>query len=308
MIIFSLFAGLFLLITGAHFLVEGGLNLAHSLKVKSLIIGLTVIALGTSLPELAVNINASVKDADSIVLGNIIGSNIANILLILGLSALIKPLEIRKPTTKVQIPIMIVSTFALFIFMLISANSSLSKWIGGLFILVFFGFIFNLQNSQSNSSTSRENEVRIWLLTIQIIGGLGLLIYGAVLSVESAQIFARSIGVSERIIALSIIAIGTSLPELATSTVAAYKHQDDIAVGNVVGSNIFNLLFILGLSLMIQTIHFSQLEVWDVLILLLSTSMLYVCVITSKKRRLTRMHGVAFLGIYLLYISYLLLV
>ncbi|TWT91253.1 calcium/sodium antiporter [Stieleria varia] len=253
-----LLLGLVVLVVGAEIIVRGAVSLAEIARVSPLVIGLTVVAFGTSAPELAVSTVSGLKGDSAIALGNVVGSNIFNVLLILGLSAVIVPLSVSAQLIRLDVPIMIIVSIAAW---LAAVDGTIQRWEGVGMLLVFLTYTGWLvregrrqvpdQSSETSESVSpRGMSVVVSLLQLAI--GLGLLVWGAQLLVESATTIARSLGVSDIVIGLTIVAAGTSLPELATSVVAAFKGQRDIAVGNVVGSNVFNLLMVLATAAIVS--------------------------------------------------------
>lgn len=261
MMIFLFAAGLLLLVIGAEALVKGASRLASALGVSPLIIGLTVVAFGTSSPELAVSIKSAVSGQASIAVGNVVGSNIFNVLFILGLSALITPLVVSQQLVRLDVPLMIAASALVFVF---GADGHLSRIEGGFLFLGLVAYILFLiylsrkENREVQDEYAREygaegrSTFKSHLInTGLVVGGLGLLVLGSRWLVESAVAFAQYLGVSELVIGLTIIAMGTSLPEVVTSVVASIRGERDIAVGNVVGSNLFNIMGVLGVASMV---------------------------------------------------------
>lgn len=252
MVYFLLLLGLVILVVGAELLVRGAVSLAEIAKISPLVIGLTVVAFGTSAPELAVSSVSSLKGDSAIALGNVVGSNLFNVLLILGLSAVIVPLTVSSQLVRLDVPMMIgVSVLA----WLAAVDGTVQPWEGVAMLLMFVGYtswliragrIETRGDCDQKTPTTNVSAGRLLTNLIFLAAGLGLLVWGAQLLVDSATTIARSLGVSDILIGLTIVAAGTSLPELATSLVAAFKGQRDIAVGNVVGSNVFNLLMVLA--------------------------------------------------------------
>jgi cation:H+ antiporter len=304
--------GFALLVKGADWLVDGASALAKKLGISSLVIGLTVVAFGTSAPELIVNVMASLSGATDIAIGNILGSNIANILLILGVSAVIYPLRVTSGTTWREIPLAILAVVAL----MFMANDQLFDGHGfselghidGFILIAFFAIFLSYVQAiakQGGSEGPQVKYIRGPLAVGMVLAGLVLLTLGGKWVVDSATAIARTLGVSDALIGLTIVAVGTSLPELATSVVAALKHNTDIAVGNIVGSNIFNIFWILGLSAVIHPLPFSLGMNLDIVVTLVATLLLFFALFVGKKRILERWQGVAFVLLYLAYIGYL---
>jgi len=316
MFIYILFIiGFFFLIKGASFLVDGASSLAKKLKIPELVVGLTIVAFGTSMPEFTVNLFASLAHNSDIALGNILGSNIANTLLILGISAIIFPLTVKKSTTWKEIPLSLLAALLVGILgndFLINGDSitGLSR-IDGIVLIVFFiiflYYIFELtKNSQKEASTEvkiKEYNVSksIFLIIIGLIG----LFFGGRWIVNGAIQVATLLGVSQSVIGLTIVALGTSLPELAASAVAAYKKRPDIAVGNVVGSNIFNIFWILGLSAVISPLPFKDTTNIDVLVTMLASLLLFASLFIGKRRVIQKWQGILFILLYITYVVFI---
>ncbi|MCX7821436.1 MAG: calcium/sodium antiporter [Brevinematales bacterium] len=304
-----LIIGFGLLIYGANFLVDGGAALAKKLNVPTIVIGLTIVAFGTSAPELIVNIFASLKNNSDIVLGNILGSNIFNILSILGISAIIRNLKVSKTTTIIEVPIVILSSIIIFIMAndtLIDnrAYSEISKADG--FILLIFFILFLAYNIFLGITRDFELEEEIKDLKIQtslmyIIVGLVFLVFGGRFVVNSSINIAKFLGISERVIGLTIVAIGTSLPELITSIVASVKKATDIAIGNVLGSNIFNVLFIIGVSSIISNVSVKPINQYDIAINMIASALIFLFLFTGKRHQIERWEGIMFIIFQIIY-------
>lgn len=310
--ILLLIVGFALLVKGADLLVDGSSSIAKRLGISDLVIGLTIVAFGTSTPELLVNLIARFKGNSEIAIGNILGSNIANILLILGISAMIYPLEIKKSTSWKEIPMNLLATAVLFLMandVLIDKmpNSLLSR-IDGLillgFFLIFLVYTIGLAKAEHESEVGvKKHSLPIALL--MTFGGLAALTLGGKWVVDGAVAVARLWGVSESLIGLTIVAVGTSLPELATSAVAAYKHKSDIAIGNIVGSNLFNVFWILGISAVIRPLPINVSTNFDIAVCFAATLLLFIFCFTTKRGQLNRREGVIFLVCYIAYVAYL---
>ena len=312
--IILLLVGLGVLVYGAEWLVRGASSLATKLRIPALVIGLTVVAFGTSTPELSVNVLAALSGSTDIALGNIVGSNIANILLILGVTALITPLAVARSTTWKEIPfaflaVLLLWVFASDVFLDGAAVNTITATDGLAFLGVFAIFMYYVIELARKEAAEHIEEVKehgIWLsVGYVILGLLGLMLGGKVL-VEQAVFLANVIGMSETVIGLTVVAIGTSLPELATSVVAALKGQNDIAVGNIVGSNIFNVLWILGVTSLIAPLPVPATFSLDIVVVVATTILLFGAMFYDKKHTLGRAEGVLFLMCYVAYISYLL--
>jgi cation:H+ antiporter len=308
------FIGFILLIKGADWLVSGASSLAYRFGVSALVVGLTIVAFGTSAPELIVSLLASMNGSTDIAIGNIVGSNIANILLILGISAVIYPLAVQKSTVWKEIPFALLGVLVLFIIandqIIDGASASMISRIDSLVLIAFFAiflyYIFGTAFQGSEQKSEEQNADFVpWRVTLQIIGGLIGLVVGGKWIVDGAITFASSLGVSESLIGLTIVAIGTSLPELATSAVAAYKKNVDIAVGNIVGSNIFNIFWILGISAFVTPLPFTASSNIDVLVAIGATLLLFFALFVGRKHTIEKWQGIVFILLYIAYIIYL---
>lgn len=310
--------GFILLVKGADSMVTGASALAKKLGISALVIGLTIVAFGTSAPELVVNLLASLNGNTDIAIGNIVGSNIANILLILGVAAIIHPLAVQKGTAWKEIPFALLAIIVLFIMasdsILNGATESVLTRGDGLvlisFFIIFMYYIFGVAKqtpAQEDNAEEPIADLSYSRSAVMIIGGLVALVIGGKWIVDGAVLFATSLGVSQSLIGLTIVAIGTSLPELATSVVAAMKKQSDIAVGNVVGSNIFNVFWILGISAIISPLPFAEALRLDLLVAVLVTLLLFLALFAGKRHVLERWQGVCFVLLYVIYIIFLIL-
>ncbi len=308
-IIIYLVGGLIMLFIGAEGLVRGSSNLAIKIGIAPLVVGLTVVSFGTSAPELVVSLNAAISGNGSISLGNIIGSNIANIALILGVAALIRPLKVHANVIMREIPIMIAISVLLLILLIDGEVGFIDGIIlvGGLIIYLVVNVI--LARKEKNAEVDAEfkeglkSKFGIPLSMVFIIVGLGLLLFGANLFVQSAVVIAKIFNVSDAIIGLTIVAIGTSLPELITSVVAAYKKEADIAIGNLVGSNIFNILGILGITALVIPISSLGISYVDLGVMLFTAIILFSLSRTGFS--ISRFEGAFLLAGYAGYIYYL---
>ncbi len=308
--------GFILLIKGAQLLVEGAASIARSLNISDLVIGLTVVAFGTSTPELFVNIVASLNGKTDIAIGNVLGSNIANIFLILGVSSVIYPLAVTKGTVWKEIPFSLLAAIVL-LFMAndqIIDNAGVSQLarIDGLiflsFFVIFVYYTYSIAARVEGVEAHLPVKQHYWVRSLLfVIAGLAGLMIGGKWVVDGAIALATKLGMSESLVGLTIVAVGTSLPELATSAVAAYKKNVEIAIGNVVGSNIFNIFFVLGISATIKPLPFQTQNNVDIGTVLLASFMLFFFMFTGKKRSLDRWEGILFLLFYTGYISFLIL-
>lgn len=303
--------GLVVLIIGAEGLVRGASSMAFKLSIPPIVIGLTIVAFGTSAPELVVNILSAMKGSPNLAIGNIIGSNIANILLILGISALILPLSLKKNTVWKEIPLALLAVLLVYIMgndvLFNNGNINILSLSEGIILIlifvIFLVYIFALAKSEKKAESVKEYN---WPISIILtIGGLIGLFFGGKLLVDNAILLARLAGMSESLIGLTIVAIGTSLPELVTSVVAALHKQDDIAVGNIVGSNIFNVFWILGLTSVLLPLPFDSTVSFDVLVSIGVTLMLFAVMFIGNRHKLDRWQGALFIISYFLYIGYL---
>jgi len=307
--------GFILLVKGAEWLVDGSASVARKYKISDMTIGLTIVSIGTSAPELIVNIIASIKGNSDIAIGNIFGSNIANVLLILGLTAVIYPIPIRKNTIRTDIPFVLVAT--LLVGFLANAHIFVQKpsliisrgdgFILLLFFCVFLSYVFQMsKNNPPKFDPIVEKPIKISMLLILV--GVASLFFGGKWVVEGAIQIARLFNLSEKFIGLTIVAVGTSLPELVTSVIAARKHNADIAVGNVVGSNVFNLLWVIGISALIHPLEFDWSNNFDILVMLFSSTLIvFVIYFNKKKYHISRWIGGVFVLLYVFYILFLLL-
>ena len=306
-----LVVGLVLLVKGADWLVDGASKLAKRLGVTDLVIGLTIVAFGTSMPEFVVNMVSVSDGATDLAITNILGSNIINTLVILGCSALVCPLVAQRSTLRLDIPLNIVAGVLVLVFVFISSPmepKGLSRIEGLALLGVFAAFlVYTFYTAKSDATTTTESTpFPLWKCVVLILAGLVGLVVGGEMIVKSAVAIARYCGVAEAVIGLTIVALGTSLPELATSVVAAFKHNNDIAIGNVVGSNIFNVFFILGTSAIIK--HLPVYPGIEIDAALVAVSALAVwLLLCNKNRSINRWGGALLLVLYAGYLTYRLL-
>lgn len=307
-----LILGFIPLIYGGNFLVDGASSIAKKYNVPNMVIGLTVVAFGTSMPEFIVNVMSSAKGANEIAMGNIVGSNMFNIAFILGVTAVIKTLYVKDSTTWKEIPLTIISAIVVFFLagdhlidkVGISQISRADGLVLLMFFIIFLGYTFSLAKE---GRANEKDEIKVFGKTksiIFIILGLALLMVGGKLIVTYAVRLAQAAGISERIIGLTIVSIGTSLPELTTSVVAAMKGNVDIAIGNITGSNLFNVFWILGVSALIKPIPLGN-SLIDILMNIFISFLLFLFVFFSRGRKLDRKKGIVFIIVYLAYIAYL---
>lgn len=309
-----LLLGFVILIKGADFLVNGASSAAKKFNISNLAIGLTVVAFGTSMPELIVSLLAAIDGRSDASFGNVIGSNNFNLLFILGIAGMIYPLVVQKNTVRYEVPISLMAAGVLFLLVNdsrilgLDANG-LSRMDSGILLLFFAGFMVYIYRTMKQTvQDDTEGQIKLYSMPVSvglIILGLIMLVGGGKLVVDNAITIAHHFGLSEKLIGLTILAAGTSLPELATSAVAAYRKNTDIAIGNVVGSNIFNIFFILGITGLIQPIPYNVAMNFDIYVLLGATLVLMVFMFTLTQRKLDRMEALILLTCYLAYTVYL---
>lgn len=316
MLVYILFVvGFVALIKGADWLVRGSSAIAKNMGWSDFVIGLTIVSVGTSAPELIVNVVASFQGNAGIAIGNVLGSNIANVLLILGISAIIYSLPIRRNTVLTEIPFSLAAALLVGflantdLFNVAKDSQSLSRIDGGI-ILFFFGlfllYVFTLPSAKEEAEDGHirgMSPARALLLTV---GGVVALFLGGKWVVDGAVVMATQFGMSEEFVGLTIVAIGTSLPELVTSAIAAYRRNMDIAVGNVIGSNIFNLLLVLGLSSVIRPLPFQESSNIDLLVVVFSGALVILALALGRKLEIKRYDGIIFTLLYVAYLAYLL--
>mgnify|MGYP000688847917 FL=1 len=317
--ILLLIGGLILILLGANGLTDGAASVAKRFRIPPIVIGLTIVAFGTSAPELTVSVSSALKGSADIAIGNVVGSNIFNTLMIVGCTALFAPIVITRNTLRKEIPLCILSSIVLLIcandVFLDKAPENILNRVDGLLLLCFFvifmGYTFaiaskpvTMEQQAEHPVIEEETEIKSlpwWQSILYIIGGLAALIFGGQLFVDGATGIARNLGVSESIIGLTLVAGGTSLPELATSIVAALKKNPEIAIGNVIGSNLFNIFFVLGCSASITPLHLSGITNFDLFTLVGSGILLWLFGLFFAKRTITRIEG----GIMILcYVAY----
>jgi len=314
MLTFVLFAlGLALLVKGADLLVDGASSVAKKLHISTIVIGLTIVAFGTSMPEMVVNIFASLEGNTDIAIGNILGSNIANTLLILGISAMIYPLKSKKDTVWKEIPLSLLAAVVLWVMAndvfidhaLVSEVSRIDGIVLLTFFILFLFYTFNIAKQDTKENDERIKSFGFLVSFSYIVSGLLALVVGGKWIVDGAIKIAEILEVSESLIGLTIVAIGTSLPELATSAVAAFKKQSDIAIGNVVGSNIFNIFWILGISSTIHPLAFNTNSSMDILVTVFASLILFSVMFIGKKHTIERWQGALMLFLFLIYTCFL---
>ena len=318
-----LFLGLALLLVGANYLVDSSVAIAQRAKISNFIIGLTIVGIGTSAPELFVSIQSALTGHGDIAMGNVLGSNIANVFLIMGVTAIILPFEINREQSRRDIPIGIVVSFLVFLL----ANDALipdiyennMSRIDGILLLIVFVIYMAVvilkkgknpqqaiaeADEETKSSLAGKNVYLLWGIAAV---SLAALLWGGNLFLESAKTLAKSWGMSEAVISITIVAVGTSLPELITAVIAACKKNPQLALGNVIGSNVFNLLMILGVSSCIDPFQLESINMVDYAMAILAAVLMWIVIFTFGKRKFDRIEGFIFLAIYIGYTAYLLM-
>ena len=297
--------GFVMLVKGSDWFVDGAAGIAAKFRIPQIIIGLTIVAMGTSAPEAAVSITAATAGSAAITVGNIVGSNILNVLVILGLASAIVPIAVGKSTQKIDAPFMIAISA---VFLLLGWDGAITR-VDGLILIAFFVAYIGYMIWEATHSEDEGDEIKdmpVWKLLLSTVIGMGLIVLGADVAVDAATALARIFGMSERFIGLTIVALGTSLPEMFTSVTAARKGNADIAIGNIVGSNIFNILFVVGLSSMIIDVPFAANFRVDMFVAIAAAAFLWLA--SLKKGKLVRWHGAVMLVGYVGYFLYLLMV
>ena len=296
--------GFFMLVKGADYFVDGAAGIATKFGIPQLVVGLTIVAMGTSAPEAAVSITGAMNGAADIAVGNVVGSNILNILIILGITGFITSVAVQKSTLMIEMPFMMAITVVLIVLGMTGNEiiffEGVVLW---LLFLVYLGYLYVLAKKGTNEEATEDRPV--WKLLLFILVGGAVVVWGANISVNAATALAQAIGISEKFIGLTIVALGTSLPELVASVTAAKKGNADIAIGNIVGSNIFNILFVLGTSALIIPIPYKSTFLVDGLIAFAAGVLLWVA--TIRKKELNRPWGIIMLLAYAAYFVYLLI-
>lgn len=298
--------GFVMLIKGADWFVDGAASLAGKFGIPQLVIGLTIVAMGTSAPEAAVSISAALQGNAGITIGNVVGSNILNVLVILGLASVIIPIAVKKSTVKYEIPFTILVTVVLAVLGL--WDNKISRLEGGILWVLFIAYLAYLFiMTKRGDAEAEENDStldKVWKMILCILVGGGLIVWGSDVTVDAATKIAGYFGMSDRLIGLTIVALGTSLPELITSVTAAKKGNADIAIGNIVGSNLFNILFVVGTTALITPVVYAQNFIVDSIAAVAAMVVLWICVL-NKERKLKRWGGVILLLGYVAYFVYL---
>ena len=295
--------GFVMLVKGSDWFVDGAAGIAARFHIPQIIIGLTIVAMGTSAPEAAVSITAAMGGSADITVGNIVGSNILNVLVILGLASAIVPIAVGKSTQKIDAPFMIAISA---IFLALGWDGTITRLDGIILLVLFAAYIGYMirEALRANEEGDTVKDMKVWQMILATVGGLALVVWGADVAVDAATELATIFGMSERFIGLTVVALGTSLPELFTSVTAARKGNADIAIGNIVGSNIFNILFVVGLSSMIINVPFAPNFRIDMAVAVAASLFLWVA--SLKQKKLVRWHGFVMLAGYVGYFLYLL--
>lgn len=309
--ILLLIVGLGLILAGANFLTDGSAAVAQRLRVPEFIIGLTIVAVGTSTPELVVSVLSAIAGKSDVAIGNVVGSNIFNVFVILGICALIRPLPLTRSTIRRDIPIGMVVSLLLFVLasdalLHLGPTDRLGRGDGILMLILYVALMWYTIRAAGRTEEAPAEGTKApmaaWLAAVMIVGGLAGLVFGGELFLDSATALARQLGVSESVIAITLVAGGTSLPELASSVVSLVKGKADMALGNVIGSNIANILLILGLSATINPLTMGGITTTDLAVVILTSLLLFLTAFTFRRRAVDRWEGVIFLVIYALYI------
>lgn len=316
--IFWLVLGLVLILSGANFLTDGASAIAKKFGISDLVIGLTVVAFGTSTPELVISIVASAQGSAPLAVGNVVGSNIFNILAIIGITAIVRPIMVKKSVMTTEIPMVILSSIILLVLgytLTLDGTPNLVSRVEGILLLIFFILFMRYTFATARhkdpavadpaESTSANLSLPVWRSAVYVFGGLAALIWGGDKFVDGATGIARALGVSDAVIGLTIVAVGTSLPELATSVVAAVKNKPGLAIGNVIGSNIFNVLLVLGTAAVVRPLPFDGISHTDLWVLLGASVIFFLFGWRFKRRCITRAEGAVMAACYVAYSAWL---
>lgn len=311
--------GLILLLVGANYLVDSSVAIAQRAKISNFVIGLTIVGIGTSSPELFVSLSSAIQGLGDMSMGNVVGSNICNVLLILGITAIILPFKIERETMRRDIPMAIFAAIMLFILVYDSilpriTTNILSRFDGFILLLIFAIYLFLIMRQKGKATEETEENATSsltgkpqWLLWLIAIISLSMLIYGGTMLIDSSTTLAKQWGVPDAVISITLVAVGTSLPELITCVFAAIKGNAQLALGNVLGSNIFNIFGILGLSSLVSPIAVDNINIVDFALLLISALFTFLVAFTFGKRKFDRIEGVIFLLVYIAYTTYLIM-
>ncbi|MDE7426796.1 MAG: calcium/sodium antiporter [Muribaculaceae bacterium] len=314
-----LIVGLVLILVGANILTDGASAIARRMGISDLVVGLTVVAFGTSAPELAISVLAAADGMAPLAIGNVVGSNIFNVCAIIGITALVRPIVMERTVLTMEIPMMMLSSVLLLVLgnsgVLDGTGVNVVSRVSGIFLLVFFLLFMRYTFASARhhdadvpetKEAQKEKEMPVWRAVVYVLAGLAALVWGGDKFVDGASGIASALGVSEAVIGLTIVAAGTSLPELATSVVAALKGKPALAVGNVIGSNIFNVLMVLGLSATITPLPFGSIGNLDLLTLIGASALFYIFGWFIRERTITRAEGAVLLATYIGYVAVLL--
>jgi cation:H+ antiporter len=304
--------GLALVLAGAHILTEGSAAIAEKFRISEFVIGLTIVAVGTSMPEFVVSSAAAVQGSSDMAIGNVVGSNIFNVFLILGLCALVSPLPFTKNNIRFDIPFVFIASI---LFMVVALDTvfglgdidRIGRVEGALMFLSYVAVVvWSVRSSKKDEQTvAAEPRMKMWVAVLAVLGGLVALVVGSRLFVDGASAVARALGVSDALIAITLVACGTSLPELASGLVSVAKGQTGMALGNVLGSNLFNILFILGGCSMITPLTLGDIDIIDISMVVLAAVLPFIFAFTLKGRKLDRIEGAAMVLIYIGYVAWL---
>lgn len=312
--ILILLAGLALLIFGAEWLVDGSSSIARRAGLSEFLIGMTIVGIGTSLPELVVSLTGALMGSADIAIGNVVGSNIFNVFLILGVTALIRPVAISDGNKRRDIPLNIAACLLLICFGMqhtlfgLGGSDTINAWEGGVFLLLFITYlIFSIKGGKADDGEQPEPSRKLWFSILMVVVGMAALIFGGDILVDSACRIARNSGLSEKFIAITILAGGTSFPELVTCVVAAAKKKGALALGNIIGSNISNILLILGSSALACPLSFANIKPVDLGVLVLSSMALLFSSWTGRNNKIGRGDATSFLIVFIAYMAYLIL-
>lgn len=307
--ILLLIVGLALILVGANYLTDGASALAQRLRMPEFLIGLTIVAIGTSMPEMVVSVLSSINEQSEMAIGNVVGSNLFNGFVILGFCAVIRPILFTKNNVRFDIPFSVAASLLLILLALdtlvgTGATDSISRIDGAIMLALYIALmIYTIRTAERpEKSETTKKPMAVWLMALMIIGGLCGLIFGGELFLDKATVIARSMGVPDSVIAITLVAGGTSLPELASSAVSLIKGKADMALGNVIGSNIFNILGILGVASLINPLTMGGITAFDLLVVLLSAVLIFLSAFTFRRHALDRTEGILFLALYAGYI------
>lgn len=312
--IILLLVGIALILGGANFLTDGASAIAKRFGISDLVIGLTVVAFGTSAPELSISLISALGGSSGMAIGNVVGSNIFNILVIIGITALVSPIKIQKSIMTNEIPLVILASIAIMAIgssLWLDGSEPIVSRIDGILLLLFFIIFMRYTFSQAKNASPEDpatpslKAIPVWLSIVYVLGGLAALVYGGDIFVDSASSLALAMGISETVIGLTIVAAGTSMPELATSVTAAIKGKTEIAIGNVIGSNIFNIFAILGITATICPLPFQGIGMVDMFTLVGSAFIFWLTGWVIKERTITRTEGAFMVACFIAYTAFL---